>query len=1787
MDFDTVKENIQPLRQGRNAERLGIALNAESQEILQKELFEQRKEYELSIQQYKGQDPLDLWYEYISWIEQSYPKSGKETHLDEVLIKCIETFEHFEQYRQDRRMIKIYMKYIDSQSHPQNLYQELFNQGIGTMVADLYIGWAYYYDAADNFKKAEEIYQRGLKVRAQPLEDLEHAHKQFGFSMSQRILYKDEPGNQKLFQSSLEERRTALTSLRAHKKRHVGTSRTGLAIKSVKPGLVLQENMMGANAGPIKVDVFKEAEEETKESSSLTNNVSIVRSLVDSIRSRENTHEPGPWNKAKVGCISGHLIEAPQQPSFKILEDDTPCNPIPYNYKSYHLGFQRPNHFVANNRSQPNDWDNVPLVISEPIDPKGIPMYSKMYCYPGNGKEYSAEEYVGYKWFKNRGLSNKFTLQYDPIWDDRIDCGIRIPPNFARQSLPQNSDMDYVMPMQNDPEPGFTIDYKLLRIVDDVTGQIRDISHEEIMREKWKLNPKKFTDVIEMDTDDLEETMIGERRASIMPRFSMMPRQSIFPERKSILLGKRSLLPDRRSVVQEENEQASISQFKLEFKTPNVPGINRKSVLPRISTTPSHLIDKHENFVNETEMNDGSFKNVDKTRDHCLPAQDSNLQEEITANCITNLGAVKKQTLHKRKIDTPDKIVQHKSVCTIDTPEKLSSKSSFTPCVDEQSNFDGFAVPRLPSPIKTKPFQIFEDDQSSVVKPEPQGSLFNQNDSICTMNFNRCIETGSMSTPIKVKEKRIPIQTPKNTEETLIESPIENIPQNISPIIPVIDQENIEPVQMPYHAIPKQLSTIMETTETTSSLTGVHTKSSISSPESGNESELTCQQSSVVEQKNATEKFCIFEENKALPEILSDSKKKIMTEDSITVVTAKGKELKASSFITEELNIPPENSMMVPFPVFSIFEDKTENIKPVSEELKLQITNKSSVNVPNFSIFEDKTENLKAISIKAPSFIQQNDTQIFNKENISRVILEDVSPSLTTFKIPNESAFPDYEEDQTGQLKTTKKQEFLKIEQKNSSIMKETHENMNNSMPIQNCTFDSTNILQCEQNITKLCKNAEKPTEIHENKLEILRQTSDKIRKSDDFYDCFGKSPVKARINSKDLAISNLTLILDKTENMCIDEKRPDTKVEDIEDKRILSVRDRSLQNRKSDDFYDLFSKSPPKLGIEKKLESQKENATQKSPDISSLLKFDISNDRDTTQALLKLNLDNSKNVSMLAKSSKISSILHVSQIKQEKSLHISDRLSTFAKPFGNFDSPKEVPIGKQKKPLFAEDDNINTMNFASNLETVQNSTFIAPPESNKPIFGILKVESGLRMSKFSDGINEEIEKTLISPKKTVSLLKNTLPIQSNSSVQNINPEESFKNILSSNNCTDTLNDDLGMSIYVAPKVNNDEISDENWEELNEDFELNAQNNDFLPNVVDLNGTRAFIQDQLLEEMIDPFNKDLIHALLDQIDFINYLTDLRTCSLRNKISPLAKGHTTEIGNETFDVVKAIGKGSYGTVFSGKCQRTGVMYALKQERPANLWEYYICLEIKSRIANPNILCGFMDVEYALIGTNASILASKFSKYGTLIDVCNKIKKSTNRNMDEYIVMHLTSQILDLMDHLHSSQIIHADVKPDNFLVMTKINPGYLSRPSIQLIDFGIAIDMQLLSNLHPYQQVQFKLIVDEDPCIEMREKKYWTYQVDLYGVAGTAHAMLFGKYMEVQQKLMKWAIKTKMPRYFHKDIWDIFFDKMLNIRSCKEMPNLQELRTVFKEELQNKEKIFREKINEFNNILESS
>jgi hypothetical protein len=399
------------------------------------------------------------------------------------------------------------------------------------------------------------------------------------------------------------------------------------------------------------------------------------------------------------------------------------------------------------------------------------------------------------------------------------------------------------------------------------------------------------------------------------------------------------------------------------------------------------------------------------------------------------------------------------------------------------------------------------------------------------------------------------------------------------------------------------------------------------------------------------------------------------------------------------------------------------------------------------------------------------------------------------------------------------------------------------------------------------------------------------------------------------------------------------------------------------------------------------------------------------------------------------------------------------------------------------------------------------------------------------------------------------------------------------------IDDDLSRSIYVQRPVILPETP-EKWEEIADDFQQSfiEQENCYQHSMTECDYDEKDMREMMDAEGNNPFSSKLRQMMLEKCNFIDYLENhIEDCLMLHKIKPLARGDTITCGknlNQNFIVEKLIGKGSYGSIFKGRCAETAELYALKQERPANLWEYYINCELFSRLKHKDMLPAFMRIEFALIANNASVFVSKFSPYGSLIDVCNKVKARTNRNVDEYVAMTLTTHILSIIDHLHSCKIIHADCKPDNFLLMEDVVFGS-NVPPLQLIDFGVAIDMDWYE-----EDDNFKYVVNTEnfTCTEMMENRPWTYQTDLFGVAGTAHVLLMGKYMDVKKRGMQYEISSRLPRYFNRDVWDNFFLSLLNIKSGRELPNLQELKNTFNETLLEKEKFVCNKIDEFNNAL---
>jgi len=281
-----------------------------------------------------------------------------------------------------------------------------------------------------------------------------------------------------------------------------------------------------------------------------------------------------------------------------------------------------------------------------------------------------------------------------------------------------------------------------------------------------------------------------------------------------------------------------------------------------------------------------------------------------------------------------------------------------------------------------------------------------------------------------------------------------------------------------------------------------------------------------------------------------------------------------------------------------------------------------------------------------------------------------------------------------------------------------------------------------------------------------------------------------------------------------------------------------------------------------------------------------------------------------------------------------------------------------------------------------------------------------------------------------------------------------------------------------------------------------------------------------------------------------------------------------LGDNVFGVKEMLGSGAYAQVFSAIPMpeasantnsniAVAVAVALKVESPPCPWEWYIGKALHGRVSD-GASHYFINPTQLLSGRKASIFIAPRGSYGSLQDAINTFL-SKGQVPDEALALHFTKELLYILKQLHDAHIVHADVKPDNLLVVVNPSASHdenaLPVVSLQLIDFGRSIDLELLPS-------DCRLAGDSDTdafrCVEMREGNPWLHQADSYGVACVAHCLLFGEYMEVE-RLVEVASgrttlrpKSVLRRYWATTLWECIFDTLLNKSGGSEPPVVDEL-----------------------------
>ncbi|KAK5965640.1 hypothetical protein GCK32_005311 [Trichostrongylus colubriformis] len=413
-----------------------------------------------------------------------------------------------------------------------------------------------------------------------------------------------------------------------------------------------------------------------------------------------------------------------------------------------------------------------------------------------------------------------------------------------------------------------------------------------------------------------------------------------------------------------------------------------------------------------------------------------------------------------------------------------------------------------------------------------------------------------------------------------------------------------------------------------------------------------------------------------------------------------------------------------------------------------------------------------------------------------------------------------------------------------------------------------------------------------------------------------------------------------------------------------------------------------------------------------------------------------------------------------------------------------------------------------------------------------------------------------------------------------------------------------------------------------------------------LNRTGVGLVMESVTSMVNPWDRNLRMEILRRSRVPCYQHNFETPCPR-----VNAGKTMSFGGEDFHIATLIGQGAFAKVYKA-VDEEGKTLALKYEVPSCPWEVYICSEAKLRLGHSKqfTLNAVMEITDAYVFTNASVLFNEYHPFGTLLDLSNKLNdpswyiilliaiqlakilrdvhsvkiihgdvkpdnfmiltklnegcEDVNRILDTpavklidwgraidmralpghtftgragtdkfdcsemldlsnklndpswYIILLIAIQLAKILRDVHSVKIIHGDVKPDNFMILTKLNEGcedvnrILDTPVVKLIDWGRAIDMRAL----PGHTFTGRAGTDKFDCSEMLDGRPWTYQTDYFGFVGTVHVVIFNKYAEIVNLNGEFKPECTMKRRLTiRPLIESIFHDFLNIPSCDCLP----------------------------------
>jgi hypothetical protein len=307
------KENLQPLKQGRKtailSERLMDTATSEREHWV-----EGRRCFEEKIMQYKGEDPLENWYEYIKWIQQSKLSGIGSDEVLGVFQRCTKEFLNDARYKNDPRYCRIWIQYADLCQDPSDVFAFMKTNCIAVGLALFWTSWSFVLDLrSKNYSRAWDVLEEGIRVKAAPIEKMRASLKTFQAKICEGIkankiypnfTFEDQENARKVL-AEIDSTRRPVSS--ATTQQHSSGGSIAPQSCSIKPKFAVFSDTAGHASGDVK------------------GNWTVLPSEKE--RTKENLQKAVPM----AGSVLTQTILPQAKPStLKVFEDSQTVPPVPF-----------------------------------------------------------------------------------------------------------------------------------------------------------------------------------------------------------------------------------------------------------------------------------------------------------------------------------------------------------------------------------------------------------------------------------------------------------------------------------------------------------------------------------------------------------------------------------------------------------------------------------------------------------------------------------------------------------------------------------------------------------------------------------------------------------------------------------------------------------------------------------------------------------------------------------------------------------------------------------------------------------------------------------------------------------------------------------------------------------------------------------------------------------------------------------------------------------------------------------------------------------------------------------------------------------------------------------------------------------------------------------------------------------------------------------------------------------------------------------------------------------------